>query len=401
MAEQNKQMAAGKLRVLVVADVSAEQVIGGAERMLVNHLRALHEAGHHIEVLTRQPSPDAPLSVEVFGAIREHRLPYHGSRGWSGLKQLQMEAAGWWHRHWNDFDCVVAEQPFTAWALMKAGCRLPRLQVCYSFAFEEFLTRHAGRWNIKDRLAAMAMRKLEGDIYRSANSLLVLSRYTEQRFEEVFGISGNSILVSPGGVELPRLPEGSRGEIRSSLGWRGPVVTTLRNLVPRTGVDMLVEAAGLLKERFPDLRWCVIGQGALMAQLKAQAETLGVADRIDFAGFLSEAEVKRRLYAADLFMLPTRDLEGFGLVTLEANACGLPVIATPVTANKEVVPSLPYNRLADAVSAKALAEAVAKMLAEPEVDDAAREVLRQSVDAKYSWHHHDAKFVERVEALVR
>lgn len=386
------------MRVLVVSDVSAEAVHGGAERMLNNHLRALSESGHTVTLLTRQPQDDAPLDVMVCEEIREHRLPYHGDRGWKGLKQLRREAQQWWDRNRSAFDVVVSEQPFTMWALMKAGCDLPRLQVCYSFAFEEYLTRHANLWNLKDRAVAIAMKHLESVIYRSSASILVLSRYTEQRLEEVFGIVGEKVIVSPGGVDVTQWPDMPREEIRSSLGWAGPVVMTLRNLVPRTGVDLLIAAAGRLKDECPELRWCVIGQGALMNQLKVQAKHLGVADRVEFTGYLSEEDVKKRLFAADLFMLPTRDLEGFGLVTIEANACGLPVVATPVTANKEVVPSLPFNRLADAVTAEALADAVRQML-QVEYDDHSRQILRDAVKAKYAWHLHDEAFVQAVESL--
>ena len=135
-----------------------------------------------------------------------------------------------------------------------------------------------------------------------------------------------------------------------------------------------------------------------MGQLKLQAEDLGVADRVEFTGYLSEEDVKKRLFAADIFMLPTRDLEGFGLVTIEANACGLPVVATPVTANKEVVPSLPFNRLAEAVTAEALAETVRQVL-QGEYDDDSRRILRDAVKAQYAWHLHDERFVKAVEGL--
>ena len=386
------------MRVLVVSDVSAEAVHGGAERMLTNHLRALSESGHTVTLLTRQPQEDAPLDVTVCGGIREHRLPYRGDRGWQGLRQLKEEARKWWASHGGAFDVVVSEQPFTMWALMKAGCNLPRLQICYSFAFEEYLTRHASRWSLKDRLVAMAMKHLESTIYGSSRALLVLSRYTEERLQEVFGIASEGVVISSGGVDVAKESEIPRSEIRSSLGWTGPVVMTLRNLVPRTGVDLLVAASGLLKDELPGLRWCVIGEGALMGQLKLQAEDLGVADRVEFTGYLSEEDVKKRLFAADIFMLPTRDLEGFGLVTIEANACGLPVVATPVTANKEVVPSLPFNRLAEAVTAEALAETVRQML-QVEYDDDSRRILRDAVKAQYAWHLHDERFVKAVEGL--
>lgn len=386
--------------ILVVADVSAEQVLGGAERMLVHHIRALVDQGCRVTVLTRQPQSDAPLKVVLPNGVEEHRLPYDGHRGWRGLRQLRRQAKRWWSGYGGDFDGVVAEQPFTMWALLQAGCTLPRLQVCHSFAFEEYASRHGLAGGFRHRLTAAAMKFLEGRLYASADALLVLSDFMRGRLISFFGIAAERISIVAGGVELPQAPELPRQELKEQFGWGSPVVVTLRNLVPRTGVDLLVEAAGLLKGELPQLRWCVIGQGAMLAQLQAQAAVLGVAERIEFTGYLSEEEVRRRLFAADLFMLPTRDLEGFGLVTLEANACGLPVVATPVTANLEVVPSLPFNRLADAVSAAALADAVRRMLTEGVPDDAARQQLRDAVEAKYAWRHHDAGFIRMVESLV-
>ena len=396
-------MSVKAMHVLVVSDVSAEEIHGGAERMLVHHIRALRDHGHEVTVLTRQSESDAPFMITLEGDVVEYRLPYEGDRGPAGLKQLKKGAAVWWQEHSGRFDAVVSEQPFTMWALLKAGCKLPRLQVCHSFAFEEYATRHGRGGGFRHRLVAAAMRRLERKVYRSADGFLVLSRFMQDRLSDFFQINRGLIAIAPGGVDVPDACSSvERDELRGSLGWHGSVVMTLRNLVVRTGVDLLVEAAALLKEDMPELKWCVVGRGELLEALQALAERLGASDRIEFAGFLSEDEVKKRMYAADLFMLPTRDLEGFGLVTLEANACGLPVVATPVTANKEVVPSLPLNLLADSVSAEALAAAVHRMLDEKRgTDEESRKMLQSAVEAKYAWHYHDDTFVRAIQALGR
>lgn len=391
---------AARQNVLVVSDVSAEQVLGGAERMLLHHIRALVGQGYRVTVLTRQPQAGSPLKVLLPNGVEEHRLSYDGHRGWWGLRQLRRQAKRWWSEHGGDFDVVIAEQPFTMWAVMQAGCTLPRLQVCHSFAFEEYMTRHGLEGGFRHRFTAAAMKFVERRLYASADAFLVLSDFMRDRLISFFGVATEDVTVVAGGVELPQVSEVPRDALRKSLGWDGPVVVTLRNLVPRTGVDLLVEAAALLRGELPQLRWCVIGQGTMLEQLQAQAAALGVAERIEFTGYLSEDEVRRRLFAADLFMLPTRDLEGFGLVTLEANACGLPVVATPVTANLEVVPSLPFNRLAAAVSAAALADAARRMLTAEALNETSRQQLRDAVEAKYAWRHHDAGFVRVLESIL-
>lgn len=383
--------------ILLVSDVSAESVHGGAERMLVQHVRALRSAGIPIAILTRQPSPDAPLVKELPGDLIEYRLPWSGDRSWGGLQELKRAARQWWMAHTGVFRGVIAEQPFVMWALMKAGCRLPRLQVCYSFAFEEYATRHALHWSFRHALVTQAMRRLEGAVYRSAEQLLVLSDYSRRRLAEAFAIDAKKVSVVSGGAVPARSEQLQQREtFRKELGWQGPVVLTLRNLVPRTGVDLLVQASVILKDEIPDLRWCVIGTGGLLEPLKAMAEALGVAERVEFADFLSEREVQRRLAAADMFMLPTRALEGFGLVTVEANMFGLPVVATPVGAIPEVVPALPYNRLADDITPLSLARAVKAMWQEISAldRDVMRDELRHAAEEKFSWRYHDSQYVD-------
>jgi len=388
------------MRILLVADVSAEAVLGGAERMLTQHVRALAEA-HDLTVLTRQPAPDAPLTIKVADGVTEYRIPFSGHRGLSGMRELKQGAKAWWRQHQGEFDVLVSEQPFMMWALLRAGCRLPRLQVCHSFAFEEYSTRHGLDWGIKHRIVTAAMRYLENRVYTSADGMLVLSRFMHDHLNDCFGLNHPHITVAPGGVSpAPPVSREEREHLRQQLGWQGPVVVTLRNLVPRTGVDMLVQAAAMLRYSMPDLRWCVMGSGILLEPLKWLAEQLDVVDRIEFTGYLPEEEVISRMQAADVFMLPTRSLEGFGLVTIEANANGLPVAGTPAGANPEVVDASPDNILAGAITPEALAEAI-RLLFERGADHMERaERLRAHVKAHYNWQQHDEALIRAVNALT-
>ncbi len=388
------------VRVLLVADVSAERLLGGAERMLTQHVRALAET-FELTALTRQPAPDAPLSIEVAAGITEYRLPFSGDRGMRGMRQLIQSAKDWWRWHQGEFDVVVAEQPFVMWALLRAGCNLSRLQVCHSFAFEEYLTRHGLGYGLKHKMMVVMMKDLERRVYESAKSFMVLSDYMRCHLAKCFQLNSVPVEVASGGVDMPVLASRKeRDQMRQQLGWQGPVVVTLRNLVPRTGVDMLVQAAAMLRYEMPDLRWCVMGAGALLEPLKWLAEQLDVADRIEFTGYLPEDEVALRMQAADAFMLPTRSLEGFGLVTVEANAHGLPVVATPAGANPEVAGSTPDNILADAITPEALAEAT-RLLFERHADHMERAGrLHAHINERFNWQLHDQTFVNAVRSLA-
>ncbi|MDQ6973875.1 MAG: glycosyltransferase family 4 protein [Mariprofundaceae bacterium] len=387
-------------RVLVVADVSAEHVIGGAERMLHHHIRALLTDGLDVTVVTRQPKEDAPLRLLLPSGVVEHRLPFSGQRGWQGLQELKASAKAWWQTH-QGFDVVVAEQPFTMWALMQAGCTLPRLQVCHSFAFEEYATRHGLDWGWQQRWVVAAMRRLETSVYQSATSSLVLSPFMSERLQTFFSMDQNTIRIAAAGIEPIRDDIKDRTLLRQEL-WKStadqPHIITLRNLVPRTGVDLLIQAAAIVHVDYPDVMWDVIGDGEFSTALQGLSTVLGMQDVIHFLGFLAEKKVKQYMAAADAFMLPTRALEGFGLVTLEANVQGLPVIATPVGANPDVVGWHALNHVAEQATPDALAQAVLRYL-ENIPDETQRQSLSKETSQYFSWRQHDAVLVNAVRLM--
>ena len=372
--------------------------------MLHHHIRALVTAGFDVTVLTRQPDTDAELLVSLkFDTItvKEHRLPFSGDKGWKGLQELKKEAKAWWQMH-QGFHLMIAEQPFTMWALIQAGCRLPRLQICHSFAFEEYATRHGLDWNVKHRLITAAMRHLEASVYRSANQTLVLSQFMQDRLQMFFNIPKQSTTIAAGGIDTFDLAWSEREHQRQKL-WgetaHQPHIVTLRNLVPRTGVDLLIQAAAIVHVDRPDVRWSIMGTGELMQPLQGLTAQLNMNDVIEFTGFLSEKKVHQRLWAADLFMLPTRALEGFGLVTLEANAHGLPVIASPIGANPAVVGWHPLNRLSDDVTPDALAQSLLHMLNHLP-DQQQRQTLASATSEHFAWEKHDTLLVDAVTALL-
>jgi len=364
--------------------------------MLVRHLKMLLRAGWQPIVITRQPHPDAPLRIEPIKGVIEHRLRWSGDRGLKGLWQLVQEAKRWLAIHAGAAGVAIAEQPFVLWAFRRAGLDLPYLYCCYSFAHEEFLTRHGLATPLAARLVARAMRRIEKRVYREADELLVLSEYTKHRLREVFGIE--DAIVAPGGAKPPPLEMlHRRCEIRRELGWgEAPVLLTIRNLVPRTGVDLLVQAFAWLRRKHPELRLVVAGDGAYKEALMQLADALGQREAIEFVGFVSEETALRMRIAADLFVLPTRALEGFGLVTAEANVCGCPVVATPAGANEEVAGRIAENIVAARIDPDSLADAIEEGLRRLPSDDARLELARRAATV-FSWQRHEKAFLSALD----
>src|SRR5947208_928866 len=144
-------------------------------------------------------------------------------------------------------------------------------------------------------------------------------------------------------ADVPHVPPApDRGAIRGELGLSADraILLTVRNLEARMGLDNLLGAMAVLKVRRPSALLLIGGAGSLRGALEAQSQALGLSEHVKFLGFVPDAELPRYYQAADVFVLPTRELEGFGLVTVEALACGTPVLGTPVGATPEILRAL-------------------------------------------------------------
>jgi glycosyltransferase involved in cell wall biosynthesis len=119
-------------------------------------------------------------------------------------------------------------------------------------------------------------------------------------------------------------------------------LVTVGALVERKGFHRVIELLPALRERFPGLTYLVVGgaspEGDWTDRLKQQAASLGLADAVRFLGPVAPEELRVPLSAADVFVLATRN-EGWANVLLEAMGCGIPVVATDVGGNAEVVNS--------------------------------------------------------------
>ena len=148
---------------------------------------------------------------------------------------------------------------------------------------------------------------------------------------ERYGVEPWKVAVVPPGVDLGRFTPGDSGEARELLGLPvdGQVVVSVRRLVARMGLETLLEAwAGLGPTEKRTL--LVVGDGPERGRLEELAAGLGVADSVGFLGRLGEEELVACYRAADVSVVPTTELEGFGLIVLESLACGTPVITTDV-----------------------------------------------------------------------
>ncbi len=195
------------------------------------------------------------------------------------------------------------------------------------------------------------------------------------------------IQIVPNGADTRIFVARSQADARAHLGLPddGPIVSFVGKLVPRKGVDTLIEAMGILGRRPGGAPLLVAaGVGELREGLEARARELGVGDRVRFPGKVPHDDVGWWMSAGDVFVLPSLS-EGLPTVVCEAMNCGRPVVATAVDGTPEIVRDGETGILIPTGDAPALAAALARVLDHPEVAARMSAAALRIGRAEYTW----------------
>ncbi|CAH2801551.1 MAG: Glycosyltransferase [uncultured Paraburkholderia sp.] len=156
----------------------------------------------------------------------------------------------------------------------------------------------------------------------------------------------------------------TRAEARRQLGLATdrPLIFCIRRLVSRMGLEDLIDAMAVVKPLLPDVLLTIAGKGPLAAQLQARIVARGLDNHVQLAGFVPDEMVPSWYRAADLSVVPTVSLEGFGLTTIESLAAGTPVLVTPVGGLPEAVAPLSRDLVLPSGGFRAIGEGMADAL---------------------------------------
>lgn len=234
-------------------------------------------------------------------------------------------------------------------------------------------------------------RQVLGRIGRAADTVTYISEYTLDRFHAAFG-AGVNFAALPSGVDTrffrPASPA-ERAATRASLGvGEEPLVVCASRLVRRKGQDTLIDALPAIHREFPTAHLVIVGTGPLDARLRAKAAGLG--DSVQFAGRVPRERLRDIVAAADVFAMPARtrggglDVEGLGIVYLEAQACGVPVVAGDSGGAPETV-TAETGVVVNGRDTEEVAAAIGEMLRDPCRRTEMGERGRAHVESEFSW----------------
>jgi len=228
---------------------------------------------------------------------------------------------------------------------------------------------YAGRW----------CKRVSQMVYRSAQQVVCIS----EKVREQVLLGGNGSVrasVVYNGADPQSFHPTEAGEER------GSVVLSIGNLIPIKGHEILIRAVAALRDRYPELRCELIGDGPERRNLRQLATRLGIEDRVHFSGRQSRKNVAEALRRCTIFALPS-SYEGLGCVYLEAMASGKPVIAAREQGIGEIIRDGENGLLVGAGEVQELTGALARLLANPELRSAMGRAGRRTVVSGFTLAH--------------
>jgi len=248
--------------------------------------------------------------------------------------------------------------------------------------------------------------RVEGEIAQQADLLIASTPDESAELIDAYGADPGRVFVVPPGVDLSVFQPIDRDEARRKIGYGpGRLLLFVGRLERLKGVEVAIRALALLRDRsHEDVRLLVLGEDSRDAEesekdrLKAVASELGVRDRVDFLGSVAHHELPYFYSAADVCVMPSYS-ESFGLVGLEAQACGRPVVGSDVTGLRSVVRDEVSGYLIADHDPATYAERIGRLLDNPEL--AGQMGLRGRLLAqRFSWKRTADRLEELFDAAV-
>lgn len=356
--------------------------------------------------------PPRPGGIEHFVAGLTDRLPpdqtrvlasrYDGDDAYDATKPYRVDRIG--HRpllpsprrlhtlrraaEEHDADVVVFG---AAWPLGELAHRIDRPTLGLTHGHEAGMVR-VGLGPVLRRMT------------RALDTVGVISEFTRDALEP-WTADSTKVVALPPGVDVDQFHpsvDGTAVRERFGVAPDQPLVVCISRLVHRKGHDTLLEAWPSVLERVPGARLLLGGEGPREGYLHRRAEALGLEATVSFVGKLAHAELPQFHAAADLFAMPCRtrlaglDMEGLGIVYLEAQACGKAVIAGRSGGAPETVLDGESGLVVDGADAGEVADAVVSLLRDPERRIAMGKAGRAFVEERYGWD----VIMARLEAVL-
>jgi glycosyltransferase involved in cell wall biosynthesis len=360
------------MTVLIVAGGHYNDRPSGSAKIAFDEAVGLERRKEDVWVLA-QGAPGLP-EHELSDGIHLLRYLPAQTASWNPARAFthQKAAADLLARHLPHVDAVHGHTPLATLAALKLYGN--SVHCCYTIHSPARMEMNIVWSNsgslrrITAPLGLVLINRIEAECLRRSQVITALSQYTIDCIGQIHGRKlAERIQLLPGWVDTARfVPAEDRKSLKKQLGWPEniPILFTLRRLEWRMGIDRLINASHSLLQEGLRFHLIIGGTGSLRDRLKEQVRTLGLGNSVTFLGKVEDHELSLAYAACDAFVLPTAELECFGLIALEALSAGRPVLATRAGAIPELIQKFDPLWLARSSETKDIANLIREFLAD-------------------------------------
>lgn len=363
-----------KLNVAVICADLDPNDLGGAEVHIVEVVRELAGRGHKMHVFVG--NDDSAKSLFDSENVHVHTVTYKkrknlNSFAYIGAVIKEIFASG------VEFDLLHAKQVYPqaiAGARLKRKTGLPLyVTVQNPLAYkEELVLKGAFKFLLSPFLFLLGLQVRNA--LRQADVAGCVSQYSLKNAEKM---GAKKCVLVPNGIDLERF--------KLFSGERNPFeIVTTSTLIPRNGIDVLIESLSEVVNEFPKTKLKIAGVGPMEEWLRKRVSDLKLGKHVEFLGTLKHSAVPKFVREAHVFVRPSR-FEGFGVSFIEAMALGTPIVTCPVGGIVDFVTDGETGMLVPPNDPDALSRAIRFVFEHEKTMDAVVKNARELVENRYDW----------------
>ena len=414
------------LKIISLIDAFSPEFVGGAARVFYETNRILAGQNHEVHTISRYQESPLQMDKESPGTAN-NKLIHHFYRDIPGseLKKLlhyrrQIRKLFREVSNTVSANLIILHSSSAAFGI-KDLLQKTKIPIFYYFIHSPWHMEYqiiagdsGGSRSLLSRgktsLLAAVRKHHEASFLRISQGIITLSKsMQEEMLHQHACVDNKNRRIIPGGADFKvyrpvhNIDEKKQLRQKFRLGEDDFIIITSRRLVPRTGVDLLLQAfAGLSEQRTDNsasrLRLIVTGSGISAGSLQHLAAQLKITDQVIFTGHVPESSLAEYYRCSDLYVIPTKYLEGFGLSTVEAMASGLPVAGTAVGGTPEILSRVSSELLINRADVGSIQQKLESLLKRKDLPELAERSLQCARD-NYSWNRHVTSLLEFLQQV--
>ena len=347
--------------------------------------RRLSDLGIAVDVYTRRQDPCYPTEVDFADRARVVHLPagpaapYSKHRVWDHLPEFVDGVFDFISDHGLQYDVIHSHYWLSGWVAMRLrpALDLPVVHMSHTLGYP----KNAAAQLPWEQEPSRRLR-IERQVLQNSDALVAESPASKRHMVRHYDVEPSDIAVIPCGVDVERFQprDKQRARLDLSLPAAAPILLFVGRLQPSKGIDILLRAAAEIRRQRPDVCVLVVGGGlderderetAELQRLQQLGAELGL-HNVHYVRAQPQETLAKYYAAADVFVLPSH-YESFGMVVLEAMACGTPVVGSDVGGLSHTIADGESGLLVTPGDWRAFARAIARLLASPRLQGAMRQ----------------------------